>query len=231
MDLGTQRNNIGMFHFQRLMVTNGATLRIRAGDDITFATGTYDTGIVSAWPQDKTPFTISPWGDLTISGTYEPEEYIALGLPRYFIPTAPIVARYVKVEIFDTAAAVPAQIGCFGVCETWSPQQIDFGWSVTWVDESDVQTVPYGSRFIIPRGKRRKLHIGMSSVTTSDLMSKVLGWVGMIGKSRPVVIAIFPDDTPNLEKRAVYGTLTDDVEITNPYFARHQVPLTLEQLI
>lgn len=231
VDFGAQRNNIGIIGFQRLMVTSLATMRVRVGTDASFTTNQYDSGIVSAWPQDKTPFSIDVWGNISLNGTYDPDEYVALGLPRYFVPTTPVVGRYVKVEIFDTTAAVPCQIGCFGVYETWEPEQVDFGWSITWIDESDVQTVPYGSRFIIPRGKRRKLSIGLSSIKTTDLMSKVQGWAGIIGKSRPVVMSIFPDDKPNLEKRTIYGTLTDDIAISNPYFARYQVPLTLEQLI
>jgi hypothetical protein len=122
VDFGAQRNNIGLFHFQRLNVSSLATIRVRAGSDITFATGTYDSGIVSAWPVDKVPFTLDPWGILSINGTYEAEEYIALGLPRYFIPPTPCAGRYVKVEIWDNSAVVPAQIGCFGACETWAPR-------------------------------------------------------------------------------------------------------------
>jgi hypothetical protein len=99
------------------------------------------------------------------------------------------------------------------------------------MDESDIQTAPYGSRFVIPRGKRRKLNVGMTAVSEADLMARIQGWVGMIGRSRPIVIAIFPDDKPNIEKRAVYGLISEDVAIDNPYFARYRVPITLEQLI
>jgi hypothetical protein len=239
IDLGAQRANVGLFHFQRLNITTLATMRLRADLDGTFASPTYDTGTVSGWPQDKAPFTISPWGVLTLNGQYEPEEYVALGLPRYFIPTTPVAARFIKVEIFDPTADVPAQIGCFGACETWAPLSgpnltavgPDKGFSRTLVDESDVQTVPYGSRYFIPRGKRWRFNLGFSEVHVVDLMNRILGWVAYVGKSTPIAISINPDDKPNLEKNSLWGTLTNDVAIDHPFYATARLPLTLEQLI
>jgi len=244
INFGAQRNNVGLIHFQRLMVSQLATIRVRLSNDPNFTSTTYDSGVVSGWPVDKPQFSTSPWGNLTITGQYEVDEYMALGMPRYFIPPAPVTATYCRVNIADVSADVPAQIGCFGCCEIWQPiRSLDLGWSTTFVDESDIETVPYGSRYILARGKRRRLNIGFSSIRqlpspgTSpapediELMQRALGWVAMMGRSTPLAISIFPDDTPNLEKRTVWGTLSDDVAIDNPYFATYRMSMTLEQLI
>jgi hypothetical protein len=224
--------SIGLFHFQRLAVTNLAIIRLQADVSGSFLSPAYDTGWTAAWPQDKAAMSNSVWGELSMAGTYEQDEYVALGMPRFFIPTAPITARYIRVEIQDQTAITAAQIGYFGACETWEPEHSpDFGWSIDFLDESDVQTVPYGSRWIISRGKRRRLNLGFSWIGTTEFQTKALGWAAMIGKSRPVAISVFPDDTANVEKTSVWGTLVNDIQISNPYFAQYRIPMQLEQLI
>lgn len=229
VDFGVARS-VGLMQFQRLGVTSLATMRIRAGADPTFVTNVYDTGDVTGWPRDKQPFSTTPWGELTLNGVYEAEEFISLGMPRFFIPPTPIFVRYLRVQIFDPTAYVPAQIGCFGAYETWQPTYSDFGWTMTFIDETDVQTVPYGSRFFIPRGKRRRINIGLS-FKEPEYLQIAVGWVAMTGKATPTVISIYPDDTLNVEKRALYGHLIEDVVIANPAYAFYQMPISVEQLI
>lgn len=229
VNFGTLRK-VWFFHFQSFGITSLATIRLRAGIDPTFATNVFDTGEISGWPQDKTPFSTTPWGELTLNGQYEPEEYVALGMPRFIVPTSEISVQYVKVEIFDPTANVPAQIGTFGACEAWEPQYSDFGWTTVFIDETDIQTIPYGSRFFIPFGRRRRINIGLS-FKSQQLLERALGWAAIMGKSTPTVIMPFPDDIPNIEKRAVYGTIADDVTIANPSWAFYQMPISVEQLI
>jgi hypothetical protein len=239
IDFGQQRNNVGLFHFQRLNLTSLSTMRLRAGLDPTFTTNAYDTGTVTGWPKDKTAFTVNSWGETTVNGVYEPEEYAALGMHRFFIPPAPIVARYVKVEIVDLSSLIPAQIGCFGAYETWqplrglalSPMGPDLGFSRDWIDESDIQTAAFGSRYFIPRGKRQRWNLGFSQLALVDYMRRVLGWLAYVGKTTPLAIAFQPDDTANLEKNAIWGTLSQDVAVDHPFFATARLPLVMEQLI
>jgi hypothetical protein len=243
INLGVQRT-VGLFWFQGFGVSSAATTRLRFGNDPTFGVTTYDSGVASGWPQDKDPMSVNTWGEFSITGQYEADEYVDLGMPRGFVPLVPVVGQYIRINIADSTAQIPAQLGCFGAFETFAPlSNIDLGWSTVFVDETDVPTTPYGSKFFISRGKRRRLNLGVSNirqvpsqsltspVTDVELMQRILGWVAMTGKSRPIVISVFPDDTMNLEKRTVYGTLSDDVTITNPYFAEYQLSVTLEQLV
>lgn len=232
IDLGTQRM-IGLIHIQNLRVTQFAVMRVEAGTDHAFASHVYDTGLISAWPLDKAQFSTTPWGETTPTGQIEPQEYLALGMPRFFVFPTPAWIQYVRIGIIDPAADVAAQIGAVGVCEVWEPQRgPDLGWSVGWRDESDVRTTPFGSRFFTVRGKRRVLHLGLSNISADEFWSIAFGWVGMMGRTEPLVAAVFPDDALNIEKRAVYGTISEDLVTTdNPYFATYRVPFTVEQLI
>jgi hypothetical protein len=243
IDLGVQRT-VGLFWFQGFGVSSAATTRLRFGNDPTFGVATYDSGVMSGWPQDKDPLSVNPWGEFSITGQYEVDEYIDLGMPRGFVPPAPVVGQYIRINIADSTALIPAQLGCFGAFEAWAPMtNIDFDWNTVFVDETDIPTTPYGSKFFIQRGKRRRLNLGVSNIrqipsqslsspnSDVELMRRILGWVAMTGKSRPIVISVFPDDAMNLEKRTVYGTLSEDVTISNPFFAEYQMSLTLEQLI
>lgn len=228
-DLGYQRT-VGLFFFANLRLTSLSFLRLRASLASDLSSPTYDTGIVSGWPQDSTAGGIDAWGNWTLNGVYNSAEYVRLGMTRVFIPPAPIACRYIRVEVMDTTAALPLQIGCFGACEVWQPPiNFNYGWQITPMDESGVDLVPAGSSYVNQRGMRRRLNLGFPHLPEDELWARAFGLVLAKGSSEPLVVVPFPDRVTQIEKQAVYGRIITASQISNPYFQRYAVPFQIDQ--
>lgn len=212
IQLGASRT-IGAIHLQNFVTDVSGTVRVQAG--------AYDSGVVNSWATDG-------------AGTYDPGEYAALGRPRIFVPPAPVAASTVVFTV--NAGAGVAQIGFAGVCEVWEPPySLDWGWSFDYLDESDIQTVPYGTRWFTPRGKRRRLNCGIGLIPDdraaggNDYASAAQQVSAINGMTAPVLIVPLPDDTATLERRALWGNISAAPKITNPYSFVYAETLQLDQ--
>lgn len=230
-DLGYTRR-VGLIYFANLRTTPMALISIKAGTDATFTTNAYEV-LTTAWPDDGSdPFGTNPWGELALTHTYMRDEYERLGMPRFFVPPAVIDCRYIQVQIMDSTADTPLQIGCFGACEVWeAPVNFDYGWTISPIDESDVRNVPFGSTYVTERGMRQRLSLGFGQLAEDEFLARSFGLALIKGRSQPLVIVPFPADTVNLEKRSLYGLVSKDSEISNPFFARYAQPFQVDQLI
>lgn len=232
VDLGYTRK-VGLFYFANLRASMLGLLQLQAGGDPTFVTNAYDSGVTTCWPGDGSdPFDVNPWGEFALTHVYMADEYEKLGMPRFLVPPAVIDCRYIRVTIRDSAARDPLQIGCFGASEVWeAPMNFVFGWTTSTLDESDVRTVPFGSTYITQRSMRRRVSLGFDNIEEDEFRQRSLGLALIKGRSDPLVVVPFPDDTASLEKNSVYGLVSRDSEISNPFFARYAQPFQVDQLV
>ncbi len=230
IDLNYQRK-VGLFFFANLKSSSLGLMRLRAATENTFSDGLFDTGFISCRPQDSLSFGYTPWGAYTVSGVYDENEYIRLGMPRIIITPKDYVCRFILVEFMDSTSVDKLQLGCFGACEVWEPPETFIpGWSISGMDESDIQKVPYGTNYITDRGIRRRLSLGFPPLTELELLSKAFGLDLLKGRSKPLVVVPFPEDTKNLEKTSIYGLVSQDSVISNPFFGYYTYPLQIDQL-
>lgn len=231
VDLGMQ-HNVGLIAFAGLRASGLGLLEIKAGTDPTFVTNAYETGVVSTWPVDSTGGELDGYDRWTLNGIYAEDEYGALGMPRVFIPSARVGIRYVLVEVRDVTAVDPLSIGCFGVYDVWEPPiNFEYDWKLTPVDDSQITRVPRGSTFIDQRGIRRRLDLGLP-VDEDEVWRRAFGLVLAKGKSVPFWVVPFSDtgEVTRLEKAAVYGLVSTDSVLSNPFVGRYAVPVQIEQL-
>lgn len=231
-DLGYARQ-VGLFFFANLQTSPLGLMRLQVSLNSDHSAPSYDTGWTTSWPPDgSAPFGPNPWGELALTHVYMPDEYEKLGYPRLLIPPSVIACRYGKIEIRDSTAASPLRIGCFGACEVWQPPlNFTYGWSLTPVDESDVQRVPFGATYVTERSMRRRLNLGFPALPEDEVLSRSLGLALIKGRSAPLVAAPFPDDADNLEKLALYGLVSQDGAISNPFVGHYAQPFQIDQLI
>jgi hypothetical protein len=211
LNLGAQRA-IGLVHLQRLVTDPGATISVSWG-------GYTATG--NAWATDA-------------AGVYNGVEFAAIGRPRIFISPTPVSASSVDVTI--SGGGSPLQIGYMGACEVWeSPAGFDLGSALSYLDESDAQTVPFGSTYITLRAKRRQLDIGVGFLKDGrpygdpDQADIVKTLMAMNGFSSPVIGVRYPDDIFGLERDAVWG-LFKKGDLTNSFFATTAASFQIMQL-
>lgn len=231
VDLGYQRT-VGLFYFVNFRASRSAVISFAAGTDPTFVSNNYAV-TTSVWPQDTDANASDAWGLYTPDGIIHADEFGALALPRLFIPSSPINCRYILMTVHDSSNPDPLQIGCFGACQTWEPPlNFTYGWTVTPIDESEVQSVPFGSTEITERGMRRRLSLGFPALPESEIWARAFGLALTAGKSKPLVVVPFSDSTQiqRFEKTAVYGLVSTDSQLSNPYFGRYALPMQVDQL-
>lgn len=233
MDFGVIRK-VGLIYLINLRTSPLGLIEITAGTDSTFATYNYHV-VTTTWPPDEADeFDYNAWDEFGLTHVYQPEEQLKLGYPRVFIPASVIDCRYIKVEIRDSTCVAPIQVGCFGACEVWeAPINFEFGWSVTPMDESDVQRVPFGTSEITERGMRRRLNVGFPSIDEDDFWVRPFGIALIKGRSQALVAAPLADaaEVARLEKAAVYGMVSNDSQLSNPFFGIWRTPFQVDQEI
>lgn len=213
VDLTVSRT-IGLIHLQNLVTASTGTIQVTCG--------TYNSGLVNSWATDG-------------SGIYSQNLYTALGRSRIFIPTTPVSAQTVSITI-NSAGVIP-MIGFVGVCEVWeTPNDMLSGDVTTVHDESDLQTIPFGSTYVIPRAKRRVVDFSLpplsdAHVGMTDNFVKAFDLAMINGKSSPVIVVKYPDDTYNLERNSVWGTISNDLPFTNRFFGYHDTTFQIKQLV
>ncbi len=213
LNLGASRP-ISIVHLQRLVCDPGAT--------ITVGWGTY-TATGTAWASDQ-------------NGVYDGLEYSALGRPRIFVSPTPQDASTIDVSI--SGGGSPLQVGYIGACEIWEPRyNMAYGWRISYLDESDVTRVPFGSTYVTFRAKRRRLSLAIDWIPDdrvyvggSNTVPFAQGVMVIAGHSAPIIAIPDPEDTDNLERDAVWGLFSADPEITNPFFARRAATCQIDQL-
>lgn len=231
-DLGFTRK-VGLFFFANLRTTSMGLMRIRAGTDPTFASNNYDSTPVSTWPpEDADAFDYNAWNEFALTHVYMADEYEKLGYPRALVPSAPIDCRYGRVEIMDSTNSEKLQIGCFGVYETWEPPiNFGYGWSLGVIDDSRVESVPQGAVYVDRRATRRRLSLGFPAITEDETWQRALGVSLIKGRSAPLVAIPFGDaaDITKREKSAVYGRISQDGQLTNPFLGLYQQTFQIDQ--
>jgi hypothetical protein len=233
MDLGAIRR-VGLIYLINLRCTSLGVLEVSAGMDSSFTSNNYHT-VTTCWPPDEAdPFDYNAWHELALTHVYMPDEHEKLGYPRILIPPAAFDCRYIRVEIRDSTADSPIQIGCFGACEVWeAPINFEFGWSITMLDNSDVQSVPWGTVQVQERGIRRRLNVGFQANDENDFWVRPFGVSLIKGKSSHLVAAPLSDAefTPRFEKAAVYGLISSESQLSNPFIGYWALPFQVDQSI
>jgi len=210
---------IGIIHLQNLVTDPGATMAVTAGP--------YSSGIVSAWAADEV-------------GTYDPLEWAALGRPRFFVPpNSAVLASNISISIAATTGTIA--LGYVGACTIWqAPVNMSFGWSITVEDLSNIQRIPFGSTFVTKYGKVRRANLGVDFLRQNGIygegqddqvFSQPLAVALIAGKSSPIVVVPFPDDTGNLSRTSIWGLSSTDQQFSNPFFATWNTTFQVDQLI
>lgn len=214
LNLGSTRM-IGAVHLQRLICDPGATIQVSWGGFVANA---------NAWATDNL-------------GVYDGLEYAALGRPRIFVSPEPMAASSVDVSI--SGGGSPLQVGYIGACEVWEPKyNLAYNWRMSYLDDSDITRLPFGSTYITLRAKRRRLSFGIDWVPDdrvyaggTNTVPFAQGAMAIQGHSSPIIAIPFPEDTDNLERQAVWGLFSADPEISNPYYAHYATTFQIDQLV
>src|ERR1043166_3055211 len=217
VDFGATKT-VSLFYFAWLFAdAAAATVRVRAGTDATFAATNYDSTAVLVQP-----------------AAYSNEEFAAIGRSRVFIPNADISARYVQVNIDNSAGSLAPQVGCFIAASSYLPGvNIKPNPEITPLDESDIARVPGGSTYRSLRQIRHRLTIEFNPVFKSAGFGDMLRLARIKARRTPLVVSLFPDDDDAIgrERATFYGTIAADSILKGADPRRYGTTWQLETLI
>ena len=197
-------------------------IRIRVSTVSNFATTTYDSGWVTAYPEIY-PFGVLQWGDPGFwDGKLAETERLAGYRQDYTVVVpADTLGRYVRIEVDDTAN--PAGYVDFGGLWVGSgyPPTINFSAGVTlgWTTGTSMSEMPGGRRFFLTRPERRSLNFRLEVIPEDEALVKLFEITRRHGIDERFFFLYNPADTYHLHRRSFPATLRELSPLEEPYWA------------
>jgi hypothetical protein len=218
---------IGFIGFSGLRTSSLGTMRVTLS-----GTGSYDTGTVTTWPSTGFAGLIDPdTGSWTLTGVLPESVYVGMGYTRVFIPSTPVWASSMTVDITDVGTSI-VSIGVAGAYTVLEPPiNFEYGWTLTPIDLSEVVRVQRGPIFVDKRGISRRLSLGFP-YPEDDFWGSGFNAIISKGRSEPLWMVPYADtsEVTKWEKAAVYGLISRDSDLSNPFVGRFAMPIQIDQV-
>lgn len=231
LDIGEARP-IAFIGLLRHNLSQKGQWRITASDDAGFASLVHDTGFVDIWPAIS-PFGIGLWGEFQWGGKLDPLLVGTYGIDGFHVFPMSVRARYVKVELSDTAnAAGYLEAGRLIVAPAWQPTiNLQYGWSIEQVDESRSVKSRGGQTYVDQRPKFRRLSFTLEHLEADEMFGHAYELERLKGKGGDVLVVLDPDDSKHRHRHSVYGLLADTTPVSNAYAGRFAKEFVIEELV
>jgi len=206
IDLGSSKSVRAFGAIRTNLSVSGASYRLRGSNDITFATGLYDSGSVAANAQ--TP-------DLII------------GL------AATTNARYWRLEITDAAnAAGYVQIGRLFIGPALAPaDNYSKGAEIGYRSNSSFSRSIGGVKYFDRRTGERVFSFQLDWLTDAEALGQALELQRVADITGEVLLIVDPADTIFNQKRHFLGTLEQLSPLKNPYLTVHQAAFNVVEVV
>ena len=161
------------------------------------------------WPTIGS-FGALPWG-VFLWGTYLSEDQLQSYKPfsSHLLLDDPVYAKYVSIEIKDTAAPEYFEVGRIVVGKAWKPSRnMSRGWTLTYKDPSKVTRSLGGQTYVDTLSKYRSIKFNLKYLTEDEIFENALELDRTKGSSGDVLI--YTDTTApahKLFKQTVYGRI------------------------
>ncbi len=188
-----------------------ATIRVRAGNDPTFAVTLFDSGFVDALPEIY-PYGVLDWGDSGIwDGKLGQQEYDdGYPIPWTLLISPPVSARYWRFEISDvTNPDGFIDLGRLVISPGYSPSiNMKQGLQIGWETSSTTTETDGGAFFHNDRVRRRFVTFTLSQIPENEGFVRLFELQRGRGMSNPFLFIYNPEDTFHLHRRAFLATFS-----------------------
>lgn len=186
-----------------------ATVRVRAGNDPTFAVTLFDSGFVDALPEIY-PSGVLDWGDAGLwDGKLGQQEYDdGYPIPWTLLIAPPVSARYWRFEISDvTNPDGFIDLGRLVISPGYSPTiNMKQGLQIGWETSSSTTETDGGAFFHNDRVRRRFVNFQLSQIPENEGFVRLFELQRGRGMSNPFLFIYNPEDTFHLHRRAFLAT-------------------------
>jgi hypothetical protein len=200
-----------MFALINHNISTGATVRIRVANNIGFSPSVMDETITI--DNSSVSWGSLPWGAFPWDGV---EDEFPGGFTAFYLHDTPVSGGRVLIEVSDTNNPDGyVQIGRFLAGVPFTPtNNLQYGFSIGVVDDSKTERTIGGSVFVQEKPKRRRFNIELGFLTQAEAF-EAHEILHQLGRGKGVLAVIDPEDeSGDLMRRMLYGTLTDLGTIT-----------------
>lgn len=182
-----------------------------------------------AFPFGSLPFEHESWLD----GKRTPEQAALYPQPIVVILAAPVLCRYIQVQLIDPAnAAGYIELSRIIAAPGWQPTvNIKYGAQIG-VNDPSVRVTSLGEvDFYDIRTKRRKCSVGIDYLDQNEAFVNALDMQMMQGLSGQIFFSYAPQDSFNLYRLSFLATLTQLDALSAAVFGYQSVAFNLQEVV
>lgn len=197
-------------------------IRVRVSTVSNFATTTYDSGWLTAYPLIY-PDGILLWGFPGFwDGKLSETDRLAGYRQDYTVVVpADTLGRYVRIEVDDTTnSAGYVDFGGLWVGPGYPPSvNFSAGLTLGWMTGTSVSEMPGGRRFFLTRPERRTLNFRLEVTPVDEALAYLFEISRRHGIDERFFFLYNPADTYHLHRRSFPATLRELSPLEEPYWA------------
>lgn len=209
---------------------SGGTVRIRIGNDNTFATNLYDSGTVNAWPTVE-EFGYLAYGEFHWGGILSAEAVVDYTISYFKALDQAVQARYMRIDLASTTDLI--EIGRVFAGPSYRPtNNMAYGWSIGWVDESRVTKSRSGNTFVDERPRYRRLSFDLVAMPEDEIFHNVFNHLDRRkGIAGDIIVMPQNEDETTYITQNIYGRLLETSPIQSRTLSYYGRNIQVEEII
>ena len=224
---------VGLIALYRHNLSTTAQIRIRAGEDNTFAVTEYDSGWMDVWPVIYDTATLQWENEAWWDGKHTDET--REGFPAVWLHVLPdaTFCRYWRIEIDDqTNAAGYIEAARLWLSETWEPRwNYSHGAQFGVMTGTQVVQALSGAEYFDRRDPARTFVFSLDWLTEAEGYQRAFELQWRQGIDQEVFVIPDPDDSINLIRRAFLARQNQLNPIDHPRYATLSNAISLKELL
>jgi len=209
---------------------SSGTVRIRIGSDDTFATTDYDSGVVNAWPTVE-EFGYLAYGEFHWGGILSADAVLDYTISYFDVLDQAVQARYMRIDLASDTDLI--EVGRIFAGPSYRPSNdMAYGWSIGWVDDSVVTKSLNGNTFIDEKPRYRRLQFDLVAMPEDEIFHNVFNHLDRRkGIASDIIVIPQPEDETTYITQNIYGRLLETSPIENRVLSYYGRNIQVEELI
>lgn len=213
------------------MDQSGGTIRVRLGNDATFATTLYDSTATAAWPTVE-EFGYLAYGEFHWGGILSAEAVVDYTISFFDVLSQAVQARYMRLD-FSQSTGSTVEVGrVFAGPSYRPPKKMTYGWEISWVDDSIVTKSISGNTFIDEKPRYRRLSFDLVAVDEDEIFHNIFNHLDRRrGIANDIIVIPQPEDETTYITQNIYGRLLETSPIQSQTLSFYGRNMQIEELI
>lgn len=210
-----------------------ATIRVRIGNDPTFVTNLYDSGVIEA-VQVIEPFGSLPWGLFHWGGKFSEDELATMTVNRFLVLPEMVSARYMRIDFVDEANGDGyLEVGRIICGPAVQPTvNMQYGWGEGWEDTSTHSYSRGGQTWSDEQPRRRVLRFTLAYLGENEIFGSFYNTLDRAkGTFGDMFVAPKPNSTELLHNQAFYGRMRTIEPLFNTMYGVWEKAFEIEELL